>query len=58
MDVSKKDKDLSSIMGFTRKDISKWVDKLGTVGGLIILLIFHYPLLSSQYLVTKTSTLS
>ena len=40
MDVSKKDKGLSSIMGYTRKDISKWVDKVGTIGGLIILLIF------------------
>jgi ribose transport system permease protein len=40
MDVSKRGKGLSSIMGYSRKDINKWVDKLGTIGGLIILLIF------------------
>ena len=40
IDVSKKDKGLFSIRGYTRKDISKWVDKVGTIGGLIILLIF------------------
>ncbi len=39
MDVSKRGNGLSSIRNYSRKDIHQWVDRVGTLGGLIILLI-------------------